>query len=404
MSSQPADSAPGPGYRLALLNPLPTTLGHYQQALAATLEAAGAGPVFAWCPSVELAGAGVRARMSAAVELVGARRRAVRLAGDGAVMSLWPSIGLAEPAWWPRSARVWHLIHDPRPLRRQTGYGSAAARAGRGGLGPRAGLVVHAQPAADELDRMGWPNALLLPHPILAPTGPGAGAPHTGAPCADRDGVLVLGQHKPVRDLAALLTLADQADAGASLRIAGRGWPTVPGWQVESRFLSEREVEEQLRRAGCLVLPYRHYYVSGVAVRALEQLTPVVARRHPMLEMLLGPDWPGFVDAEQWGAAVARARAVGATQMVARREAYAARSAAAWGQFVAWLSGAGTADVGGRQPGEPLPGTRPAPGPCPTPAGASQQPASQQPASTQAPAPDGTSTPPPLPAPATGRR
>lgn len=364
MTSPYAASSTGAGYPVALLNPLPATLGHYQQALAATLEEAGAAPAYAWCPSVELAGAGLAARMRAAAELVGARRRAVRLAGDGTVLSLWPAIGLAEPAWWPRSARVWHVVHDPRPLRRQTGYGTAAARAGRVGIGRAAGLVVHSQPAADELGRLGWPTPVLLPHPILVPAQPPARAGTTdsagraggargargadrahgaGGARAGRAGVLVLGQHKPARDLAALLTLADQADAGEALQILGRGWPTVPGWQVQSRFLAQTEVEEQLRAAACLVLPYRHYYVSGVAVRALEQLTPVVARRHPMLVDLLGEDWPGFVDGEQWGAAVARARSVCACDLACRREDYRLRSGAAWGAFVSGLAEDGTA-------------------------------------------------------------
>jgi|GEM_PF-1460016 len=334
MSSQPAGSPARPGYPLALLNPLPAALSHYATALAQTLELAGARAWTVPCPSVEVGAGSAGSRVGAAAGLVLARRRAVAQAGAGSVLSLWPSVGLTEPVWWPRSASVWHVVHDPRPLRRQIGYGGTAARVGRLGVGGAAGLIVHARPAADELARLGWPSPVLLPHPMLA-ADPDLSCAHPGL---TRNGLLVLGQHKPVRDMTALRALADQVDPGTPMVIRGRGWPQVDRWQVDSRFVTEAEVEASLSACACLVLPYRRYYASGVAVRCLEQLTPVVGRRHPMLEELLGPDWPGFVKGDQWGAAAARAAAVPRREMVARRDSYAARSHAAWAGFVGALA------------------------------------------------------------------
>ena len=61
-----------------------------------------------------------------------------------------------------------------------------------------------------------------------------------------------------------------------------------------------------------MLIPYSHFYQSGVAVRALELGVPVIGPRHPFLIDLLGPDSPGFVDAgnpARWADAIVRASA-----------------------------------------------------------------------------------------------
>ena len=110
----------------------------------------------------------------------------------------------------------------------------------------------------------------------------------------------------------------------------GRGWPQVTGWDVDARFLSEAEVTAALSSAECLVLPYSLYFQSDVAVRALESMTPVVGVRHPFLEDLLGPDWPGLVDDGDWAAAVARAVLVPGPDLDALRWRAWDRCVAAW--------------------------------------------------------------------------
>ena len=45
-----------------------------------------------------------------------------------------------------------------------------------------------------------------------------------------------------------------------------------------------------------LLVPYRHYFQSGIVTRAYERGVPVVAERHEYVESLYGPDWPALVD------------------------------------------------------------------------------------------------------------
>ena len=82
-------------------------------------------------------------------------------------------------------------------------------------------------------------------------------------------------------------------------------------------FLTEEALDAALADAAVVLIPYSHFFQSGIAVRAVELGVPVAGPRHPFLADLLGGDWPGLVagdDAASWtGAAVAgggrRARA-----------------------------------------------------------------------------------------------
>jgi glycosyltransferase involved in cell wall biosynthesis len=58
--------------------------------------------------------------------------------------------------------------------------------------------------------------------------------------------------------------------------------------------MSEVEFAEELRRASALLLPYQHYFQSGVAIRAAELGVPVIGHRSPFLADLMGGDYPGF--------------------------------------------------------------------------------------------------------------
>ena len=78
------------------------------------------------------------------------------------------------------------------------------------------------------------------------------------------------------------------ADAGFELRIRGRGWPQIAGWDVDSDFLPEETLKLEIESAAALLLPYSYYFQSGVAVRAIESSLPVVGRRHDFLEAMLG--------------------------------------------------------------------------------------------------------------------
>jgi hypothetical protein len=166
--------------------------------------------------------------------------------------------------------------------------GRFAQRLGRAGT--RHGSItvgVHSTPARDAVVAMGWPEPVLLPHPVL---------PRPVAGPGTSDVVLVCGQYKPARDLHLLEQLAGPLrDRGLRPVIRGRGWPAVDGWEVHEGFLSEPALDAALAGSAVVLIPYAHFFQSGIAIRALELGVPVAGPRHPFLADLLGDGWPGLV-------------------------------------------------------------------------------------------------------------
>lgn len=267
---------------VGLFNPLPLALAHYQRELTETLAAAGLPALTLDAGGVEVGGVPHRVALAGAHHLRAVRRVRRRIAPT---LVLWPAAGLLEPALW-RGSRgdVWLIVHDAAPLRRQLGFGRLCNAVGRAGLRGRVRVIVHTDAAAQELLSRGWPRPVVLAHPVLT-------SARAGPPLA-RSGVRVLGQYKPARDLDILQ--ATSAAPGPR-EIIGRGWPSVDGWSVRDAFVCEAEFDRLLAGSEVVVLPYRRLFQSGVAVRAVESLTPLVAPRHPSLEGLLGADWPGLV-------------------------------------------------------------------------------------------------------------
>jgi glycosyltransferase involved in cell wall biosynthesis len=113
---------------------------------------------------------------------------------------------------------------------------------------------------------------------------------------------------------------------------------------VDSRFVSEDEFGDQLRRSAVLLLPYTNVYQSGVAVRAAEASVPVVGSRNTNVGDLYGHGWPGLVDddsdqprAQSWADAVDRVLAARATTAADHVQAYRSSSLSAWGGWVGRL-------------------------------------------------------------------
>ena len=209
------------------------------------------------------------------------------------VLVTWPLLGWLEVILWARrNSQVYLSVHDPKPLRRQIGLGRVAAQLAR--LVPpnmRPTLICHSSIAADETIRiLPGTSVISLPLPMIRPK------LHATSEKRPRT-VLVLGQYKPARDLDFLELLGPQRETHTLKgSIAGRGWPQVTGWDVTDRFLSEKDFDDLLSRAGCLLIPYRHYFQSGVALRAVELGTPVVGAAHPYLCDSLGlSDTSGIV-------------------------------------------------------------------------------------------------------------
>jgi glycosyltransferase involved in cell wall biosynthesis len=159
-------------------------------------------------------------------------------------------------------------------------------------------------------------------------------APDVGNATPGGRTVLVLGQYKPARDLDVMAAIAPALRAaGWEPTVAGRGWPKIPGWRLIDRFLSEDEFRQLLASAAVLLLPYRFYFQSGVALRGLEAGVPVVGRNTGFLSSILGANFDGAVDdwddPDSWVAAVGAASHARGEQMHAAA-AYSIRGAAEW--------------------------------------------------------------------------
>jgi hypothetical protein len=311
------------GRRWNLVNPLPRALAHYEIALRTEVGAPLA-QSRSLTPDFEIGdAAGVRKALRALPAMI----RLLRSATDRQdAVVVWPAFGLAELALWRlggRRARRLVIVHDPEPLRAQVGYGRLGTWLGQWGSRGRAvEVVVHTHLAADALEARGIAVRHVLPHPVLTTTGHERAQVAREVSTEHAVRVLVLGQHKPARDLDLLADLARVAPAAWTLRIAGRGWPDLPGWDVTSEFLAEEQLLDELAAATVVLLPYEHYFQSGIATRAFEQGVPVVGRPHEFLESLFGSGWIGLFEGDDARAvvqAVERVRHSGAVPSVEDR-------------------------------------------------------------------------------------
>lgn len=320
---------------VVLYNPLPRALHHYECQLKANIIAAGI------TVSIHREDASVeRARNSRA--LIPAIRAASAPFGrspEGALMLvLWPQFAAVEPILWHfRNRPTALIIHDPIPLRRTIGAGHLARSIGRLGVGGQVELVTHTPAAASEVAKQyGTPLPMVIPHP--------ATERRRSAVSKDRSRVLVAGMWKPSRDVALLRRIGPALrSAGYRPTLLGEGWPIMEGWEVLSNsFVDEMTLEEGIASSACLLLPYRYYYQSGVAIRALELCTPVVGRRHPFLASLLGVDWPGFPHNETtmgWVAAVNAA--VGHGNLDHFLQSYVRQCVSSWSDYLRLRTGQG---------------------------------------------------------------
>jgi glycosyltransferase involved in cell wall biosynthesis len=288
-----------------IYNPLPLALRHYEDALLDVLATCGIEARSVRAPSLEVAGASLVRRLQSALVELAARSRAARRGGH--LVVCWPSYGLLDPALWMSGwgrTTVSVVVHDPTPLRRQLLMGPVAASfGGRASRARHIRVVVHSVPAREVLDAIGWPAPTLLPHPLWR------SRVSVEESLGSRQ-VLVCGQYKPARDIGLLRALGQSLrQRGYQTVIAGRGWPSVPGWEIHDGFLTEEELDRTISASAAVLIPYSRFYQSGIAVRAVERGIPVVGADHPFLADLLGADWPGLVradDPSNWADAVGK--------------------------------------------------------------------------------------------------
>jgi hypothetical protein len=245
-------------------NPLPKMLHHYCEELEQTLERIGVnGFSNAMMPAIEgLSGA---EKMRVFLTYLFKNKNLMGRSQD-AYLQTWPALGLFDAHLWRRqNHQTGLLFHDPQPLSHHSGYGFIArffARQISSAHSPA--ILSHSLDARRELENI-FPRHrhLTVAHPI---------ATRQQIDFEKNNEILVAGQYKQVRNLELLAKLGPMLqELGFSPKIIGRGWPShVEGWQVTSRFVSEADFEKALGEARVVVIPYRHFYQSGVMIRALE--------------------------------------------------------------------------------------------------------------------------------------
>jgi GT2 family glycosyltransferase len=315
---------------VSVVNPLGGALARYERELLDNLTAGGVEyEVFSTLePSV-----GHKSRARWVRDYLSVLSEAARSAGrrhNGRVLVVWPVLGYFDVLILALySKRAWIVMHDPRPLVRAIGYGKlplTVARIFRG----RVGLIVHSERAAAVV-RNDAPSMKLttLAHPILAPESSLFSAPSPPT-------VQVFGQFKPDRDVNALLEIARKLEGRASFTIDGRGWPNIAGWTVVNRFVPEDEVDQLIDRSSVVVIPYKSFFQSGVAIRCLERGVPFVGPGDSSLADLLGDgsEWLTRKDSVgSWPDAVLTAMLSDRTPATLAGRAWRNRSISEWREW-----------------------------------------------------------------------
>lgn len=277
---------------IEIINPLPIALSHYQAQLTSTLRLAGH-EVLPSCLEVDIEVGAVSAAAKIRMALLMLFHSLRYRSQADRVLVLWPVFGYWDGFVF-RNTVARHatsvIMHDPIPLRRTFGYSVWARDLARCAcrLGVSADWIVHSQLAATALLQEGIHVTQVLPHPMLMNQ-------RESEDRSEARWVTVLGQFKTSRDLEMLARLGSCEVSLFGLRILGRGWPHVPGWHLVDRFISEAEFDQAALESAAVVIPYSNFFQSGVAVRCLETLTPILGPDHEFLRQLLGADYIGLI-------------------------------------------------------------------------------------------------------------
>jgi hypothetical protein len=315
---------------IELINPLPRALAHYEAALAETLRDAGL-DVRILQPAIET---GSGSRFKRGVSYLRTARRANH--SGGKALLLWPVFGYLELVvarfLYPATLIV---FHDATPLRSHFGMSRVLGKlVGRSHLADRDTIIVHSKQARDALVALGWASPRILPLPLRREPAGSTGANPTAR--EHPPSCLVIGQFKPTRSVGVLARLPSHL-SGFRLRIVGHGWPATPGWEVVDRFVSEEEFTSEVERADVVLIPYLHYFQSGVASRAFELGTAVVTPVHEQTADLFGLDWCGMArrwEPEDIAIAIRAAAAVPKSKIRERMDGTRVSTLAAWAKLI----------------------------------------------------------------------
>lgn len=284
--------------KIKIVNPLPTTLAHYQKELITMLSDAAPDKRVEVLLEVGDRLDSTPKKIISAVSIVCRRWRYSR-SEQSTFVIIWPLFGYLDVLTWllvARNNNVVIIYHDPLPLRKQIGF-SRLARTIFSRVAKATGIraLCHTQIAKNALLRETRIESLTAGHPLIRSRPAFREYGNAPAPMV-RGPVTVLGQFKAARSLEPLVQISGSLSGRYDLRIVGKGWPAVSGWTVIDEFIDEDRFDSLVAESSCVVIPYDHFFQSGVAVRCLESRIPVVAPRHEHIEALFGVAWAGLVD------------------------------------------------------------------------------------------------------------
>jgi hypothetical protein len=287
--------------QVTVLNPLQGGLRHYTEALIDTLSRAGAAANLIEFPEPSQSGQPTWRWLAAYCRALAAGRRG----GADLTIVTWPVVGYFDVVLirlFLPSMQTCLIIHDPHPLVHAVGYGRLA-RWLAGISQKNLSVIVHSRSAeVCVLAETRLHDVVQLSHPVMRPE-----ELPTRHLQVDLPVVRVIGQYKASRDLDALRRLAVLAPRHWRLEVIGRDWPPLQGWEVRSEFVSEQEFDALVDSSSVILIPYREFFQSGVALRALERNCPVVGPADSSLGELLGPDSQWLVRDGDWLRAISAA-------------------------------------------------------------------------------------------------
>lgn len=205
-------------------------------------------------------------------------RNSIRKSGSR-LLIIWPVLGYWDVVLCRALgiSRATLIMHDPHPLVRAVGY-SRVAKACSSLVSADIGILAHSKRAlavvTQEVPKI---SSSLLPHPILNPRlSRSSGPPELPI-------IRVFGQYKPDRDIESLEAVGRALADSAVLEVHGRGWPKIDGWRVVSKFVEEDRLTELMAESSVIVIPYKNFFQSGIAIRALELGVPFVGPKSSVL-------------------------------------------------------------------------------------------------------------------------
>ncbi|WP_081729915.1 glycosyltransferase family 2 protein [Williamsia sp. D3] len=320
-----------------IVNPVGAMLHHYSAVSRRQLSTVGAA-----CTVMELSepSHAEYGRLSWLVRTYATLVRARVTKPSSKILFVWPALGALDTVLvrFLGGSASWLVVHDPEPLVRSVGNGKWALWfARRFGT---SNLVVHSEVAGDSVFRLTGHAAYFLEHPTY-PASDTIG--RLGRRQDNRRVIRVFGQYKADRDTELLVQIAQRLGGKYDLEVVGKGWPAVAGWRVSPDFVVESDVDGVLASADVVLIPYRRFYQSGVAIRCLEVGTAVVGPAQSSLVGLLGHGSPllaGSDGPDDWVRAIEFGMAAEANVIAEAYSDFARRSNDSWSR---WLN------VGGRR-------------------------------------------------------